>query len=127
MAGKIKNFLREFQLIFSIILTIIGIILLFLSATGIWYNDIPQDWFGLTEGFFAWCPYLLVIGFIVFGAGVYYLYVFLNNRKFLLEEIKTNKRSEFVKRHGELKTKVKHLPTKYQIMLKDKENELKIK
>jgi len=127
MAGKIKNFLREFQLIFSIILTIVGIILLFLSATGIWYKDIPQNWFGLKEDFFLWCPYLLVIGFIVFGTGVYYLYVFLINRKFLLEEIKTNKRSEFLKRHSELKTKVKHLPTKYQIMLRDKENELKIK
>ena len=127
MAGKIKNFLREFQLIFSIVLTIIGIILLFFSAIGIWYQEILENMFKFPELFYDLCPYLLAVGFIVFGTGVYYLYVFLKNRKFLMKEIETNKRSEFLKRHGELKTKVKHLPTKYQKMLKDKENELKIK
>lgn len=126
MAGKIKNFLREFQLIFSIILTIVGIIFLLIGALGIWYENILRDTFNFPD-FSGGYIYVLIIGFIVFGTGVYYLYIFLKNRKFLMEEIETNKRSEFIKRHGELKTKVKHLPTKYQKILSEKEKELKIK
>ena len=126
MAGKIKNFLREFQLIFSIILTILGIIFLAIGAMGEWYENILRDMFNFPD-FTGKYIYVLIVGFIVFGTGVYYLYVFLKNRKFLMEEIETNKRSEFLKRHAELKTKVKHLPTKYQKMLREKEDELKIK
>ena len=126
MAGKIKNFLKEFQLIFSIILTILGIVFLLIGALGVWYENILKDTFNFPD-FSGGYVYVLIIGFIIFGTGVYYLYVFLKNRKFLMEEIETNKRSEFIKRHGELKTKVKHLPTKYQKMLREKEDELKIK
>ena len=44
-----------------------------------------------------------------------------------LEELRTNKRSEIIKMHAELKSVVKHLPSKYRKMLKDKEKELSIK
>lgn len=123
MAGKITNFFRETQLIFSIILTVVGFIVLYSGITGIWYQDIcflPRD-------FYDWSFYLLIIGFIVFVAGVWYLYSFLKNRKFVLDELKTNKRSELLKRHAELKNTVKHMPSRYQKMLKDKEEELKIR
>jgi len=103
MAGKISNFFRETQFVFSIILTIIGFIVLYIGII----------------------PYL--IGFIAFIAGVWYLYSFLKNKKFVLDELKTNKRSELLKRHAELKSTVKYLPSKYQKMLKDKEKELKIR
>ena len=123
MAGKITNFFRETQFIFSIILTVLGFIALFIGITGIWY----QDFCFLPSDFYDWSFYLLIIGFIVFVAGVWYLYNFIKNRKFVLDELKTNKRSELLKRHAELKNTVKHMPSKYRKLLKDKEEELKIR
>ena len=123
MTGKITNFFREVQFLLSIILTILGIVIVYIGATGIWCTDLcflPSDYYN-------WSLYLLIIGFIVLFAGVWYLYNFQKNRKFVLEEIDTNKRSELLKKHGELKSTVKHMPSKYQKMLKEKENELKIK
>ena len=122
MAGKITNFFREVQFVFSIILTILGIIIVYIGATGILNHDLCL----LPSEYFDWSLYLLIIGFIVLFAGVWYLFNFLKNRKFILEEIDTNKRSELIKKHSELKSTVKHMPTKYQKMLKEKEEELKI-
>jgi uncharacterized membrane protein len=127
MAGKISGFLREYVLILSIVLTIIGIILLFLGTTGMWFQDIPKNMLKLSDDILNWSLYILIVGFIIFVAGVWYLYSFLKNRKFLLEEIETNKRSELIKKHAELKNTVRHLPSKYQKMLEDKELEFNIK
>jgi type VI protein secretion system component VasK len=127
MAGRISGFLREYVLVFSIILTILGIILLFISITGIWFKEIPENILKFSKEILDWSLYLLIIGFIVFVAGVYYLYSFLKNRKFLLDEIKTNKRSELIKKHAELKNTVRHLPSKYQKMLEEKDEEFNIK
>jgi hypothetical protein len=66
-------------------------------------------------------------GLIVFGIGFYYLYSFLKKSRFVLKELRTNKRSEIQGKHNELRRTVKHLPKKYQKMLEDKENELNIK
>ncbi|MCK4996168.1 MAG: hypothetical protein KAR55_04700 [Thermoplasmatales archaeon] len=126
MGGRITGFFREFVLAFSIILTILGIIVIFIGATAIWFKDIPEDLLNLSKDFLFWKEYLLIIGFIIFAAGIWYLYSYLKNRKFILEEIKTNKRSELLKKHGELKNTVRHMPSKYQRMLEDKEEELKI-
>jgi len=127
MAGKITGFLREYVLIFSIILTIIGIILLFIGVAGTWFKEIPENMLNFSEDILNWSLYILIIGFIVFVTGLYYLYSFLKNRKFLLEEMETNKRSELIKKHAELKNTVRHLPKKYQKMLEDKEVEFNIK
>jgi len=128
MSGKIANFLREYVFILSIIFTILGGILLFLGVTMIWFQDIPKNMFGFSDDILNWNVYVLILGFIVFAwFGVYYLYSFFINRKFVLEELETNKRSEFLKKHSQVKIKVKHLPSKYQEMLKEKEHELKIK
>ena len=126
--GKIMNFHREYVFGLSIIFTILGGILLFLGISMIWFQDIPKSMFGLSEDILSWNVYILIFAFIVFAwFGVYYLYSFLMNRKFVLEELETNKRSEFLKKHSQVKIKVKHLPSKYQEMLKRKEEELKIK
>jgi len=127
MSGKITGFLREYVLLFSSILTILGIFLLFLGITGTWFQDIPESLFGFSEDILGWLFYLLILGFIVFVAGVYYLYLYLKNRKFILEELRTNKRSELKKRHVELKNTVKHMPSRYQKMLKEKEEELRLR
>ncbi len=111
MAGRISGFLREHVLIFSIILTILGIILLFIGITGVWFQDITRNLLKFSDDLIKWSLYVLIIGFIVFVTGVWYLYSFLKNRKFILNEIKTNKRSELIKKHAELKNTVNHLPS----------------
>jgi hypothetical protein len=126
MAGIITRFFREFVLFFSIILTIIGIVVLFIGVPGI-LEDHPMNFLNLSEEILEWGLYLVILGFIILITGLWYLYSYFHNRKFLLEELKTNKRSELIKRHAELKSIVKHLPSKYQKMLKDKEKELSIK
>jgi hypothetical protein len=126
MAGKISGFFREFVLIFSIILIIIGIFVLVIGITGVIEGN-PMNFLNLSPEILNWGLYFLILGFIVFGTGVWYLYSFNKNRKFILDELKTNKRSELLKMHTELKNVVKHLPSKYKKMLKDKEQELSIK
>jgi len=128
--GKIIGFLREYVLILSIVFTVLGAIILFIGITGFVedLNYIPLNMLGFSEDFLDWSFYIIVAGLIIFGwFGVYYLYSYYMNRKFVLEELETNKRSEFLKKHVEVKKKVKHLPSKYQKMLKEKEQELKIK
>ena len=71
--------------------------------------------------------YFLVAGLIIFGIGAYYLYSFLTKRKFVLDELKTDKRSEILKKRNKLESTVKHLPKKYQQKLSDKEEEFSIK
>ena len=126
MAGKITNFFRETQFVFSIILMILGIIILLIGASGLWFQDF-WDTLNLSLENLEWSLYLLIIGFIVFAAGIWYLYTFLKNRKFVLDELKTNKRSEFMKKHSELKDAVRSLPSKYKKLLYEKEDELRIK
>ena len=127
MAGKITSFFREFILIFSVILTIVGLFILIIGATGNWAPDFPKNVLNLTDDILQWWLYFLIFGFIIFGAGVWYLYSYLNNRRFILKELETNKRSELIKKHAELKNKVKHMPSRYKKMLKEKEDELKIR
>jgi len=125
MSGKINNFLREYVFGLSIIFTILGFILLFMSGSYYAFEGFGLDFINNLQD---WNLYLLILGFVVFAwFGVYYLYSFITNRKFVLEELETNKRSEFLKKHSQVKIKVKHLPSKYHKMLKDKEKELKIK
>ena len=125
MSGKITSFLREYVFGLSIIFTILGFVILFLSISYYAFDGLGIDFVNNLED---WNLYILIFGFVVFAwFGVYYLYSFLTNRKFVLEELETNKRSEFLKKHSQVKIKVKHLPSKYQKMLKDKEKELKIK
>ena len=134
MSGKITSFLRNYVLIFSIIFLVIGLGLLFMGV--LWYGLRDMVTSGdLNLGVYTylinkledWNIYLLAIGFIVLATGIWYLYSYLKNKRFLLKELETNKRSELIKKHSELKSVVKHLPSKYQKMLKDKEEELKLK
>lgn len=128
MAGRISGFLREYVLILSIIITIIGFILLFMGVLWYWVRDVivGNSALAFISDLGDWNAYILVAGLIVFFIGIYYLYSFLKNRKFVLKELRTNKRSELLKKHKELRSVVKHLPTKYQKMVQEKEDELGI-
>ncbi len=123
MAGKISGFFREFTLFFSIILTIVGLFLFIIGLTSIMHIYI----FDFIRDIESWGLYILIIGFFVLIAGIWYLYSFFKNRKFILDELATNKRSELIKKHSELKLTAKKMPLKYQKMLKEKEEEFKIK
>ena len=127
MSGKITGFFREYVFGLSIVAMIVGLIVLFIGVLGMWFGDVAKDLLNLTDDAIAWGLYVLIIGLIVFGTGIYYLYDFIVKKKFVLEELQTNKRSELLKRHSELKESVRHLPSKYKEMLKEKEKELRIK
>ena len=127
MSGKIIGLIREYVFGLSIIIMIIGLFVIFTGFLGIWFVDVAKDLLKFPNGILEWCPYVLIFGLLIFGVGLYYLYGFIKNRNFVLEEIETKKRSEFIKRHGDLKDSVRYLPSKYKEMLKQKEKELKIK
>ena len=124
MLEKITGIMREYVFVLSIVITIIGLILLSMGIIHYGFKDAGIEFIETLE---EWNAYVLVLGLIVLGLGLWYLYSFFKNKKFILKEIKTNKRSEFLKKHNELKSVVKHMPSKYQTMLKEKESELKIK
>ena len=124
---KITYILREIVFGSSIILIIIGLFLFSMGIIFYWMNNMNLGSF--TEMIMEldqWNAFILVGGLILFGIGLYYLYSYLTKRKFVFEELQTNKRSEFLKKHKELKGVVKHLPSKYQKMVKEKEKELNV-
>lgn len=130
MAGRIVRVLREYISIFSALITIVGLFFLFMSITWYWFRSLATPTttplhFIYTVG--EWNAFTMVAGFIILGIGVYYLYSFFKKRKFVLDELKTDKRSEILKTRIKLESTVKHLPTKYQRMLDEKEDELHIK
>ena len=128
MSGKITSFFREYIIVFSIILTIVGLYVFSMGVVWLWLREVDLGFYSnLIKELGDWNVYLLIIGFIILIFGVWYLYSYLKNKKFVLEEIETNKRSEFIKKHSELRSIVKHMPKKYKKMLKDKEKELKVK
>jgi hypothetical protein len=123
MAGKITGFFIEFTLVFSLILTIIGVILFIIGITSV----LDMNILNLSADVLNWNIYFLIIGFFVLIAGIYYLFTYYKNRNFMLEELATNKRSELLKKHTELKQTAKRMPSKYMKLLKEKEEEFKIK
>jgi hypothetical protein len=130
MAGKIVGFLREYVLALSILIIIPGIIFIFMGLIYLFFIQITEPTTSLLHFIKVidiWNDYILVAGLIILGFGVYYLYSYLNKRKFLLDELKTDKRSEILKKRSKLESTVKHLPSKYQRMLTDKEDEFKIR
>jgi hypothetical protein len=126
MFGKITNILQEYIFGLSIISIIVGLTLLILSVLGLQNNTLS----GILTFFIdlgLWNAYILVFSLIVLAFGIYYQYTFQQNKRFVLKELDTNKRSELCKRHKELRRRAKQLPSKYQKLLKDKEEELNIK
>jgi hypothetical protein len=130
MSGRIVGFLREYILLLSILIIIPGIIFIFIGVIYVFFINITESTNSLLHFINiigVWNDYILVAGLIILGIGVYYLYSYLSKRKFVLDELKTDKRSEILKKRSKLETTVKHLPKKYQRMLADKEEEFSIK
>lgn len=130
MSGRIVGFLREYILLLSILMMIPGIIFIFMGVVYLFFINITEPTNSLLHFIYiigVWNDYILVAGLIIFGIGVYYLYSYLNKRKFVIDELKTDKRSGILKKRSKLETTVKHLPKKYQRMLAEKEEEFSIK
>jgi amino acid transporter len=131
MSGRIIGFLREYILGLSILTIIPGVVFIFIGVVYLFFISIAEPTNSLLhfikDPLGVWNDYILVAGLIIFGIGVYYLYSYLNKRKFVLDELKTDKRSEILKKRGKLEATVKHLPSKYQRMLSEKEEEFNIR
>jgi amino acid transporter len=131
MSGRIIGFLREYILGLSILTIIPGVVFIFMGVVYVFFISIAEPTNSLLhfikDPLGVWNDYILVAGLIIFGIGVYYLYSYLNKRKFVLDELKTDKRSEILKKRGKLEATVKHLPSKYQRMLSEKEEEFNIR
>jgi len=128
MKEKIIDFGREYIVVLSIITIIIGLFLLFMGMIHYWFASLNLGFYTeLIDNLQEWNAYAFVVGLILFAIGSYYLYLHHKDRKFVLEELHTNKRSELLKKHAQLRAVAKHLPSKYQKMLQEKEKELKIK
>ena len=127
MANKIGKIWKEYIVGLSIVMLVVGLIVLIFGILGMWFDGALISTFAMDQDILSWSLYILIIGIILTLAGVFYLYDFITNKRFLLEEIQTNKRSEFMKNHVELKNAARHLPSKYQEMLSKKEKELRIK
>jgi len=100
-----------------------GVIFLFFNSVGEPANSPLHFIYALD----VWNDYILIAGLIILGFGVYYLYSYITKRKYVLDELKTDKRSEILKKRSKLESAVKKLPSKYQKMLSDKEDEFNIR
>jgi hypothetical protein len=130
MAGRIIGFLREYILALSILTIIPGIVFIFMGAVFLFFNSIGEPGNSLLHFIYVldvWNDYILVAGLIILGIGVYYLYSYITKRKYVLDELKNDKRSEILKKRSKLESTVKKLPSKYQRMLSDKEDEFNIR
>jgi hypothetical protein len=130
MSGRITWFLREYVLALSILTIIPGIVFMFIGIVFLFFNSIGEPANSLLHFIYVldvWNDYILIAGLIIFGIGVYYLYSYRTKRKYVLDELNTDKRSEIIKRRSKLESTVKHLPSKYQRMLSEKEEELNIR
>jgi hypothetical protein len=127
MLDRIIKTIREYVFGLSIIFIIIGAIVLIFGIIGTWWKQLFQDAMGLSEDVLIWSPYILILGVILFLIGVWYLYSYINNKRILTEGLQTNKRSEFVKNHTELKNAARRLPSRYLREFQEKEKQFRIK
>ncbi len=127
MFERIGRTLREYIFVLSIILAIIGAIVLVIGILGTWWKQVVMDALGFSDDIVVWSPYILALGVIVLLLGIWYLYSFINNTRILNEGLQTNKRSEFVKNHTELKIAARRLPSSYLHQLQEKERDFRFK
>ena len=130
MSGRITGFLREYVVALSILIIIPAVIFIFMGVVYLFFIDIAEpidsSLHFIKDPVGIWNDYIIIAGLIILGIGVYYLYSFFTKRKFVLQELQTDKRSELLKMRSKLESTVKQLPSKYQRMLTEKEEEFNI-
>lgn len=113
-------------MLFSLLGLILGILATSMGALWILLPDTATT-IELLNQIGDWNYWILLGGIIVLFAGIYYLYSYIKNKTFLQEEITAERRSEFIKKHKELKAAARNLPCKYQDMLKEAEERFNYK
>jgi hypothetical protein len=131
MSGRIVGFLREYVLALSILILIPAAIFIFMGVVYLFFinfaDPVTSPLHFIKDPIGIWNDYILIAGVIILGISLYYLYSFITKRKYVLDELKTDKRSEILKKRSKLESTVKQLPSKYQKMLSDKEDEFNIR
>jgi hypothetical protein len=131
MSGRIVGFLREYVLALSILILIPAIIFIFMGVVYLFLGSTIEPTTSplhfINDPIGIWNDYILIAGLIILSISVYYMYSFFSKRKMVLDELKTDKRSEILKKRSKLESTVKHLPSKYAKMLSDKEDEFNIR
>ncbi len=131
MSGRIVGFLREYILVLSILILIPAAIFIIMGVVYLFFLNITEPVTSplhfIKDPLGIWNDYILIAGLIILAIGIYYLYSFITKRKYVLDELKTDKRSEILKKRSKLESTVKKLPSKYQKMLSDKEEEFNIR
>lgn len=119
---------REIRFPVSLLLLILGLVFFLSSVTWLFFRESDMGIIkNLSNLFGQWNYYLIVAGIILISVGGWYSYDYMKKKKFLLDEIKTDRKSELVKKKTELEYIVKRLPKKYEKMLRDKEEKLGIR
>ena len=104
---------------------VLGIIFFISSIAWLFFRETNLSLISDLSRFFGdWNYYLIVVGIVLLFVGGWYSYDYIKKKRYLLEEIKTDRKSEFVKKKAELEAIVKSLPKKYERMLREKEEKL---
>jgi len=116
---------REIRLPASLLIFVIGLVFLISSVVWLFFRETNLSLISNLSRFFGyWNYYLIVVGIVLLFVGGWYSYDYIKKKRYLLEEIKTERKSEFVKKRAELEAIVKKLPKKYERMLREKEEKL---
>jgi len=116
---------REIRLPASLLILILGIIFFVSSVVWLFFREADLGLASKLSSFFGdWNYYLIVVSIVLLFVGGWYSYDYIKKRKYLLEELKTDRKSELVKKKAELESIVKRLPKKYERMLREKEEKL---
>ena len=116
---------REIRLPASLLIFVIGLVFLISSVVWLFFRETNLSLISNLSRFFGyWNYYLIVVGIVLLFVGGWYSYDYIKKKRYLLEEIKTERKSEFVKKKAELEAIVKKLPKKYERMLREKEEKL---
>ena len=122
---KIWKVWREVRFPVSLFVLALGIILFISGLVWMFWREAELGPISdLAKFFGGWNYYLLVIGIVLIPIGGWYSYDYIKKKRFLLEELKTDRKSELVKKKGELESVVKALPKRYERMLREKEEKL---
>lgn len=122
---KIWKVWREIRFPVSLFVLVLGIIFFISGLVWMFWREAELGVISdLAKFFGGWNYYLLVIGIVLIPIGGWYSYDYIKKKRFLLEELKTDRKSELVKKKGELESVVKALPKRYERMLREKEKKL---
>ncbi len=125
---KLNNFLHENKVGLCTLGIIFGIPMLILSALSILFKDGDTGllkWANDTIG--NWAFWVIIFGALIFMPGIYYLAVFIKQRKEFKELMATDSKAMFIKNQDRIEELAWRLHPKYEKMVVEKKSKLKVK